>query len=183
MRPNSVRGKPESQLEKQHTKKKWNLEGQPSVWLLGLKRNRSPNCKIMKVGIHEDALSTWHAYVSLEENMSVLTKDRTFTEYATRTLWWCMVDTDILIDAGRNVSEALNCLQQIEQRLPAAISNVTRMELIIGCRNSNELDSLEQFIERSQIIRVNEQISDAAIDFMISSWNFHWYSLLCPNTI
>jgi len=80
-----------------------------------------------------------------------------------------MVDTDILIDAGRNVSEALNCLQQIEQRLPAAISNVTQMELIIGCRNSNELDSLEQFIERFQIIRLNEQISDKAIDFMISS--------------
>jgi predicted nucleic acid-binding protein len=51
-----------------------------------------------------------------------------------------IVDTDILIDAGRNVSEALNCLQQIEQRLPAAVSSVTQMELIIGCRNKNELD-------------------------------------------
>jgi hypothetical protein len=40
MRPNSVRGKPESQLEKQHTKKNWNLEGQPSDWLLGLNRKR-----------------------------------------------------------------------------------------------------------------------------------------------
>ena len=33
-----------------------------------------------------------------------------------------IIDTDILIDAGRNVNEALNCLQQIEQRLPAALS-------------------------------------------------------------
>jgi len=56
-----------------------------------------------------------------------------------------IVDTDILIDAGRSVNEALNCLQQIEQRFPAAVSSVTQMELIIGCRNKNELDSLGCF--------------------------------------
>jgi predicted nucleic acid-binding protein len=77
-----------------------------------------------------------------------------------------IVDTDILIDAGRNVKEALNCLQKIEQRLPAAVSSVTQMELIIGCRNNNELDSLEQFIDRFHIIRLNEQISDTAIDLL-----------------
>jgi predicted nucleic acid-binding protein len=77
-----------------------------------------------------------------------------------------IVDTDILIDAGRNVNEALNCLQQIEQRLPAAVSSVTQMELIIGCRNKNELDSLEQFLNRYHIIRLNEQISDTAIDLL-----------------
>jgi hypothetical protein len=77
-----------------------------------------------------------------------------------------IVDTDILIDAGRNVNEALNCLQQIEQRLPAAVSSVTQMELIIGCRNNNELDSLEQFLDRFHIIRLNEQISDTAIDLL-----------------
>ena len=42
-----------------------------------------------------------------------------------------VVDTDILIDAGRNVSEAVKCLQQIEQRLSAAVCSVTQMELII----------------------------------------------------
>ena len=77
-----------------------------------------------------------------------------------------IIDTDILIDAGRNVSEALNCLQQIEERLPAGVSSVTQMELIIGCRNKNELDSLEQFLSRFHIIRLNEQISDTAIDLL-----------------
>ena len=77
-----------------------------------------------------------------------------------------IVDTDILIDAARNVNEALNCLQQIEQRLPAAVSSVTQMELIIGCRNKNELDSLEQFLYRFHIIGLNEQISDTAIDLL-----------------
>ena len=77
-----------------------------------------------------------------------------------------IVDTDILIDAGRNVNEALNCLQKIEQRLPAVVSSVTQMELIIGCRNNNELDCLEQFLDRFHIIRLNEQISDTAIDLL-----------------
>jgi predicted nucleic acid-binding protein len=77
-----------------------------------------------------------------------------------------IVDTDILIDAGRNVNEAINCLQQIEQRLSVAVCIVTQMELIIGCRNNNELQSLEQFIKRFHVIRLNEQISDTAIDLL-----------------
>ena len=40
------------------------------------------------------------------------------------------------------------------------------MELIIGCRNKNELDSLEQFLNRFHIIRLNEQISDTATDLL-----------------
>ena len=77
-----------------------------------------------------------------------------------------IVDTDILIDAGRNVSEAINCLQQIEQRSPAAVSSITQMELIIGCRNNKELDCLEQFLDRFRIIKLNEKISDTAIDLL-----------------
>jgi len=77
-----------------------------------------------------------------------------------------IVDTDILIDVGRNVNDAVNCLQQIEQKFSVAVSSVTQMELIIGCRNKNELHSLEQFIERFHIIRLDEQISDTAIDLL-----------------
>lgn len=77
-----------------------------------------------------------------------------------------IVDTDILIDAGRNVNDAVNCLQHIEQKFTVAISSVTQMELIIGCRNKNELHTLEQFIERFHIIRLDEEISDKAIDLL-----------------
>jgi predicted nucleic acid-binding protein len=77
-----------------------------------------------------------------------------------------IVDTDILIDVGRNVNEAVNCLQQIEQKFSVAVSSVTQMELIIGCRNKDELHSLEHFIERFYIIRLDEQISDTAIDLL-----------------
>lgn len=77
-----------------------------------------------------------------------------------------VIDTDILIDAGRKVIEAINCLQQIERSYSIAISSVTQMEMIIGCRNKNELHSLEQFIERFHIISLDKQISDKAIDLL-----------------
>lgn len=40
------------------------------------------------------------------------------------------------------------------------------MELIIGCRDKNELRSLDHFLERFQIISVSEQVSDKAIDLL-----------------
>jgi len=77
-----------------------------------------------------------------------------------------IVDTDILINAGRNVNEAINCLQEIEQRFSVAVSAITTMELIVGCRNKNELHSLEKFLERFQIIKLDEQISDMSIELL-----------------
>ncbi len=73
-----------------------------------------------------------------------------------------IVDTDILIDAARCIDDAVNCLQQIEDTSSLAISTVTQMELIIGCRNKKELKSLEHFLQRFEIISLNEQISDTA---------------------
>ena len=44
-----------------------------------------------------------------------------------------VVDTDILIDAGRSVDEAVNFLQRIQLTDIAAISSITQMELMVGC--------------------------------------------------
>ena len=77
-----------------------------------------------------------------------------------------IVDTDILIDAGRDISEAVNCLEQIEQSISPAISVVTQMELIIGCLNKKEILALEQFLERFEIIKIGERISDKALDLL-----------------
>lgn len=54
-----------------------------------------------------------------------------------------VIDTDILIDAGRGFPEAVACLDTIEQKSPLAVSAVTQMELIVGCRNKSELHDLE----------------------------------------
>ncbi len=77
-----------------------------------------------------------------------------------------VVDTDILIDAGRELNEAIACLNQIERQSLLAISIVTQMEMIIGCRNKTELGILERFLTRFQIIKLNEQISDTATNLL-----------------
>jgi predicted nucleic acid-binding protein len=77
-----------------------------------------------------------------------------------------IVDTDVLIDASRGVSEAISCLQQVEQQSSLAISVITQMELFIGCRDKTELRTVEDFLSRFQIIRLNEQISDVAVDLL-----------------
>lgn len=77
-----------------------------------------------------------------------------------------VVDTDILIDAGRGISEAVDCIRQLEQQTTLAVSIISQMELIIGCRNKAELRTVEHFLQRFQILKVNEQVSDLAVDLL-----------------
>jgi hypothetical protein len=76
------------------------------------------------------------------------------------------VDTDILIEVGRGINEAATCLQAIERQSPIAISVVTQMELIVGCRNKNELSALEHFLDRFAIVNINDSISQTAVDLL-----------------
>lgn len=66
-----------------------------------------------------------------------------------------LVDTDILIDAGRNSSDALEILAQIELRATLAISAITEMELVVGLRNKNEMKALDNFLLRFQSIAMD----------------------------
>ena len=77
-----------------------------------------------------------------------------------------IVDTDVLIDASRGVNEAIICLEQIEQQSSLAISVITQMELFIGCRDKTELRTVEDFLSRFQIVRLNEQMSGVAVDLL-----------------
>ena len=77
-----------------------------------------------------------------------------------------VVDTDILIDAAMKISEAVDCLDEIEQHSVLAISAITQMELFVGCRNKTELKKAEHFLQRFQVIRLNEKISDKAIELI-----------------
>lgn len=77
-----------------------------------------------------------------------------------------IADTDILIDAGRGLADAVACLQDIEKRSTLAISVVTQMELLVGCQNKAELRALDRFLKRFQIVKLTEPISDTAIDLL-----------------
>ena len=77
-----------------------------------------------------------------------------------------LIDTDVLIDAGRGVREAVTCLQELEQHAVPAISVISQMELLIGCHNKSELRSLDRFLQRFHIFKLNEQSSEIAIDLL-----------------
>ena len=77
-----------------------------------------------------------------------------------------IVDTDILIDAGRGDAAAVACLQSIEQQSSPAVSAVTQMELVVGCRNKAELQVLDKFLRRFQILKLTDTISDGAVHLL-----------------
>lgn len=92
-----------------------------------------------------------------------------------------LVDTDILIDAGRNLPDAVSFLEGAESDFTLAISAVTKMELLVGCRNKTELRAVEQFLERFSLIRVSESITDISMDLLRRYRLSH--GLLIPDAI
>jgi predicted nucleic acid-binding protein len=77
-----------------------------------------------------------------------------------------IVDTDILIDAGMEIEQAVNCLKHHEQQAQLAVSIITKMELVVGCRNKNELRETEKFLQRFEVLAVNETISEKADELL-----------------
>jgi predicted nucleic acid-binding protein len=61
----------------------------------------------------------------------------------------------ILIDVSRNADKSINYLELLEKSHSLAISSITQMELIVACRNKQELSVLDRFLKRFQIIDLN----------------------------
>lgn len=78
-----------------------------------------------------------------------------------------LVDTDILIDTARGVLDAASYLQRHAQRSFLGVSTVTQLELLIGCRNRNEQRTTSRFLQRFEVVRLSEQIADAAVDLIL----------------
>ena len=77
-----------------------------------------------------------------------------------------IIDTDVLIDAGRGASEATKCLQILESKTSPTVSVVTQMELIVGCRIKKESKAVERFLKRFEILALSEAISDKAVTLL-----------------
>lgn len=77
-----------------------------------------------------------------------------------------LVDSDVLIDAGRGVHDAVACINEVEQRDDPAVSVVSQMALIVGCRRKADLRVVERFLQRFHVIHLNERISRTAIDLL-----------------
>jgi predicted nucleic acid-binding protein len=92
-----------------------------------------------------------------------------------------IIDTDILIDAGSGVLEAVNCLQNLKASSGLAISIITQMELMVGCRNKAELQTLLNFLKQFYIIKIDQTVSDTAVDLLRSYRLSH--GLLIPDSL
>jgi len=73
-----------------------------------------------------------------------------------------VIDTDILIDISRGITTAIERLKKEELNHQLSISIITKMELIIGCRNKREADILNKFLQRFYLINIDNNISRQA---------------------
>lgn len=77
-----------------------------------------------------------------------------------------LVDTDILIDVANNDAIAKTRLINESQTSALAVSTVTVMELIVGCRNKFELQTLNRFLDQFQVLTLTSPISDRATQLL-----------------
>ena len=92
-----------------------------------------------------------------------------------------VVDTDILIDAGRGIEDALAFLENNEPHITLSVSIITKMELIVGCRDKQELRSMEKFLCRFFVLNLNEDISTTADNLLLQYRLSH--GLLIPDAL
>jgi predicted nucleic acid-binding protein len=92
-----------------------------------------------------------------------------------------LIDTDILIDTALQVREAVRYLEELEGSSELAISVITQMELIVGCRNKTELRKMEKFLERFQVVPLNEHITATAVALLQKYHLSH--GLLIPDAL
>ncbi len=92
-----------------------------------------------------------------------------------------VVDTDILIDAGHDIEVALSVLEQYEHNSNLSVSVITKMELVVGCRNKHELRYMEKFLCRFLVLNVNEDISTKADGLLLKYRLSH--GLLIPDAL
>lgn len=92
-----------------------------------------------------------------------------------------LIDTDILIDAGRRIAPAATVIDRIERSSKPVVSAITQMELIVGCRNKVELAELNRSLLRFTIVKLTHAISDTASDLLTRYRLSH--GLLIPDAL
>ena len=86
-----------------------------------------------------------------------------------------------MIDAGRGESKPIQSLQRIAKTSSVAVSVITHMELLVGCRNKSEQQKLEAFLASFTILNLSDQISRIAIGLLRRYRLSH--GLLIPDAI
>lgn len=75
-------------------------------------------------------------------------------------------DTDVLIDIGREVPEAVDRLRAETSRAVPAVSSIVQMELLAGCRDRAELRKFDRFIGRFRVVKLDGPICDRTVTLL-----------------
>ncbi len=73
-----------------------------------------------------------------------------------------LIDTDILIDVANEDATAIHRLKQEDQHSALTISIITVMELVVGCRNKQEQQTLERFLAKFRVLTLSSAVSNQA---------------------
>lgn len=77
-----------------------------------------------------------------------------------------LIDTDILIDVANSDTVAVDRLRQESRDVVLAVSSITVMELVVGCRNKQEQQKLNRFLAKFQVLPLDNSISARAITLL-----------------
>ncbi|CAN5481491.1 type II toxin-antitoxin system VapC family toxin [soil metagenome] len=75
-----------------------------------------------------------------------------------------LFDSDILIDTSRGISQAVQTLEEFEQTHTLSVSVVTKLELMVGCKNKKEFKELNKFLDRFKVFHLSETISRKTVE-------------------
>jgi hypothetical protein len=74
-----------------------------------------------------------------------------------------LFDTDVLIDLGRGVSIAVDFFRKACKSSAPALSTITYMELLVGCRDRTEQRHTEKFVSDMAVVPVNTATCNRAL--------------------
>jgi predicted nucleic acid-binding protein len=94
---------------------------------------------------------------------------------------YLLIDTDILIDIANNDLTAQARLALESQQATLAVSRLTVMELVVGCRNKSELQTLNRFLARFHLFDLEPAIGRRAVDLLQRYFLSH--GLLIPDSL
>jgi len=88
-----------------------------------------------------------------------------------------LIDTDILIDYSHKVDEAINFLEPLWDAGDLAISIITAMELLVGCRNKVEQQKMSTLLADAIVLPINSRISFLALSYIKQYSKSHGLSI------
>ncbi len=84
-----------------------------------------------------------------------------------------LIDSDVLIDALRKVSLAVDLVENLLSQGPVAVSVVSRMETIQGCQNRESQQQAERLLKRLNLVGLDARIATRADELVTKYFLSH----------